>query len=1195
MATYISNQTGNWSLSTSWLTAAAGTLSPTGFAGAAPVSFGGDKIIIRGGHIITYDVSGCFGDETSLYGSGTGTTGTGLNTISANSIVLSGGILKASRTLNVELTARGNLVIAPSGTLDWGTTVDPLTTTANITLHYMAQLSALSASPLVAGINLYGADTTNTVNFYNNMWINGKPKTRNTTLAISAVNGATTLTLESPISALKWEVGDKLVIQSESLSAGLAYNLTGTYLSATFIQSFPDGVSGNRIVISPSLNTARSAGISVGNFTSNVAVRSYNSLYPAYGIYVHGNNAFTVDINYIKLEPMSNGLGSLGIGTGWYYYAVNGVRQTATQNGQQAGMFSLNASYSITTSSCQPLNMKGICAEIINPFTGTTFGNTYFTTYACSINGRWADIHKFDDWAMFFSSNTDSNGFQFNTVASGNVKNCVIYRSTHALTLNSSFPNTITLDNCKFDVHKSISTGIYGLQSTWTNSTFRSNVVNGSMAIFDSIQNLNIKNCTFVGNVSTGAWWQPNVNSVGNIVMSNCLYYNNTTLISGINKNANATGFQTSQQAKIEAYQPNNSTYDYRRFNYFHYSQTDLTTRKRGITTYRIKPEKADVQFNNYFTLAGVLSTPQRIKGSLQFDSNYGTTYPPSISFVGAGVNTTFTCTSAVNTWQDFDYTLTPTTTDDITVTITCQSTLTTGYVWLDGLPIYPFIQDARHYGFVFDKASDRTVNTLNTLTENQVSALAVVSNLDYLYDAATYWSVTNPASSSYIDLYTVNGTVLNFGSNNIIINNTGTGFSYNSASSTITINAPSLSAGTNFNTIKTSGTVTLSTGIISNIDINANLIQTIPTSLNGVYMLSSSNTLTYNTNTPIEIEYTNCTVVGVKNDGTALVTIKRTNSTVTESDAEVSTYAPTIINLTLQGGYAAIYDDTGTRQYYTNSNGTVVLGSTSSGSWSYKIARYGYQLISGNFTVNPSVGGTIDIAPNYIPDAFITVANVSTVSGYTDLNTYDKIHDYLSYYLTTSTGINYGELDSESFGLLNFNGNLIMSGSASSIVEYTSGSNTLKLKSSTINDSIIFVVASAFSQDGGNTIGDNIKIRSSNLDSELYFNNVNAIVFYPTQSDRDNNTNAGISLSSASIYRFKYGSTVNGITFTDYTYSRVTVDGSTLLYKTAITIGSTTIDFGTVGNLQTILNNQRIINTGVQKASKLIPHTTNI
>ena len=1189
MATYISNQTGLWSSASTWLTAAAGTLTPSASAGYAPVSFGGDKIIIRSGHTVTYDVVGCFGDETAAYGAGGTTTATFTN-LSSNGIILSGGTLKASRTLNVELTARGNFTIAPSGTLDWGTTVDPLTTTANITLHYMSQLSALSASPCAAGLNLYGADNVNAM-FYNNMWINGKPKTRNTTLSVSASNGASILTLTSPISTLKWEVGDKLVIQSESITAGVAYNSTTTFLSATFIQSF----TGNQITISPVLNTARSAGISVGNFTSNVTIKSYNPYYASYGVYVHGNNAFTVDINYIKLEPMSNGLGSLGIGAGWLPMAINGVRQTVAVNGQQNAPFSFNSSYSVTTTSCQPLNMKGICVESVNTFPTATYGSNYFQTNAIYVNGRWADSHTFDDWAVFYQNFGNMYGIHVNSIASANFKNWAIYRTSYGMTLNNAFPNLITFDNCKWDCHISIANSTYGLQTTFSNCTFRSFVTNGTMWTYDTIQNLNYKNCTFVGNVSTGAWFRPNVNAVANVVLANCSLYNGTSAISLITKDAIGAANQSSQQTKFDIYQPNNSTYDYRRFNYFHYSQTDSTTRKRGITTYRIKPEKADVQFNNYFTLAGVLSTPQRIKGSLQFDSNYGTTYPPSISFIGAGVNTTFTCTSAVNIWQDFDYTLTPTTTDDIIVTITCQSTLTTGYVWLDGLPIYPFIQDVRHYGFVFDKASDRTVNTSTTLTENQVSGLAVVDNLDYIYDAASYWSVTNPASSSYIDLYTANGTVLDFGSKNIIINNTGTGFSYNSASSTITINAPSLSAGVNFNTIKTSGTVTLSTGIISNIDINANLIQTIPTSLNGVYMLSSSNTLTYNTNTPIEIEYTNCTVVGVKNDGTALVTIKRTNSTVTESDAEVSTYAPTIINLTLQGGYAAIYDDTGTRQYYTNSNGTVVLGSTASGSWSYKIARYGYQLISGNFTVNPSVGGTIDIAPNYIPDAFITVANVATVSGYTDLNTYDKIHDYLSYYLTTSTGINYGELDSESFGVLNFNSNLIMSGSASSIVEYTSGSNTLKLKSSTINDSIIFVIASAFTQDGGNTIGDNMKIRSSNLDSELYFNNVNSIIFYPSLSDRDNNTNAGISLSSVSIYRFKYGSTVNGVTFTDYVYSRVTVDGSTLLYATPIATGSTTIDFGTVGNLQTILNNQRIINIGVQKASKLIPHTTNI
>jgi hypothetical protein len=139
------------------------------------------------------------------------------------------------------------------------------------------------------------------------------------------------------------------------------------------------------------------------------------------------------------------------------------------------------------------------------------------------------------------------------------------------------------------------------------------------------------------------------------------------------------------------------------------------------------------------------------------------------------------------------------------------------------------------------------------------------------------------------------------------------------------------------------------------------------------------------------------------------------------------------------------------------------------------------------------------------------------------------------------------------------------------------------------------FVVASAFTQDGGNTIGDNIKIRSSNLDSELYFSNVDTLIFYPSESDRDNNINPALTATNLSIYRFKYGSTTGGINFTDYVYGRLTVGGVTFLIKTPIAAGSNTIDFGTTGNIQTILNNQRVINTGVQKASKLIPHTTTI
>jgi hypothetical protein len=336
--------------------------------------------------------------------------------------------------------------------------------------------------------------------------------------------------------------------------------------------------------------------------------------------------------------------------------------------------------------------------------------------------------------------------------------------------------------------------------------------------------------------------------------------------------------------------------------------------------------------------------------------------------------------------------------------------------------------------------------------------------------------------------------------------------------------------------------------------------------------------------------------MTGVRNDGTAIVTIKRSNSTVTESDAEIVTYAPTLINLTLQGGYIGLYDSTGARQYYQNTDGTLVLPANATGTWSYTIARYGYQLISGSFAVNSAVGGTIDIAPNYTPDTFITQTSVSIVSAYTDLTSVDRIHDYLSYYLTTSTGIDYGILDSEAFGSLSFYGNLVVSGSASEVANYNPSTNTLKLKSTTLNgSSTTFDVLSAFVQDGGNTIGDSIKIRATNLDSEIYFTSINSATVYPSLSDRDNNTNIGFTLTVPTIYRFKYGSVVNGVTLSNTLYTRLAVDGTTLLFATPIVAGTNTLDLGTAGTLQAIINNQKIINTGVQKASKLIPHGTNI
>ena len=1136
MATYISNQTGNWSAASTWLTAAAGTFSPTAAAGAPPQSFGFDKIVVRGGHTVTYDVQGCFGDQTSTYGAGTGPTA--LNTIASNAIILSGGTLKASRTNNIELTACGTIVIAPSGVLDWGTTADPLTANANITLHFMQNLtglSALSASPNSAGIYMYQG-TTN-VSYNHHIYICGKSELRNTTLATSAANGATVI---SVVSATGWEAGDKLIIATEAISA----ITTGGVLSATNIVS----LTGNNITISTPLNTSRSAGTCVGNFTSNVNIKSYSGQYPSFGIYLVPSVDSIISINNCRIADIGNGATNTApyYATGWVPYNYTGAVSRSASTGNASGPISINLAYNIF-----PATLKGICIETTN-----TVASACPAPWGLNLFGSFPDYSLVEDIAIHFPAQiSNSQAILFNAQATISLKNCTVYRAVNGVSFGSGSPNNIILDNVNIDATGAQAPQNYGLQWTMINSKLRgaSNVV-----ALDGVQNATIRNSIIQCGVATGMF-VPNNNASGTVNIINCTITPSTS--AALNIATNASTNRMGQSSQFNIYQLNGNVFDNRRFNYFHYSVSDLTVRKRGITTLKIKPSRTNTPFYLYNTLNGIAGVVQRIKGSLRFDSNYGVTYPPSISFVGAGVNTVFTCASTANVWQDFDLSLSATSTDDILMTITNQSSGTNGFVWLDGLPFNPFIQDVRHYGFVFDKVADRTIDTLTTLTENQVSALGSISNLDQLYDAANYWSVTNPTLTSYVDLYTANGTVLDFGNKNIVINNTGTALTYISATNTITLDAPTLSAGTNFDTLKTSGTVTLSTGLISNIDINAPIVQTIPTNLTGIFMLSG--TLSYTTDAQIEVEYTNCTMIGVQNTGTAIVTIKRTNSTVTESDAEITTYAPTLINLTLQGGYIALYDNTGARQYFQNTDGTLILPANATGNWSYKIARYGYQLVAGSFTVNPAVGGTIDIAPSYIPDTFITQSNVSVVSGYTDLNATDKIHDYLSYYLTTSLGINYGILDSESFGVLSFYGNLTLSNSATSLVEYTSGSNVLKLKSSSVNDSIIFVVASAFTQDGGNTIGDNLKIRATNIDSELYFNNVEKIVFYPTESDRDNNTNQSLS-SSGTIYRYKYGSTVNGTTFSSYIFCRVTVGGVTLLNTTPIAQGSTTIDFST-------------------------------
>ena len=1149
MAIYLSNQTGDWNTASTWLTAAAPPFTSAVLAGTPPQSNGGDKIIIRGGHTVTYNVSGVFGDD-STNPTLPSAVSTYNNTVSSYSFILSGGSLKASRLSSTSLTVRGTIYIGANSNFDWGTTSDPIPVNvdAYVYLNY-------STSPATSkhGLIHYEYSSTSPYAFGNcSFTAVGSYRNKNTFLTTSAAALTSIITVDN---VSGWKEGDVICLESDTLDPSRDH-LTNII-----------GITGNNVGIQTGLNFARVSGISVGNFSSNVTFAAWSSAYPT-GMVLRSTPGGTYQFDNVAFHDVLN-VGPLGGATA----------------GQHLGGISL-----VHSEYRKDLVFNNI----------SSLGRSALLSYAAfQVIGASTNKITFNNCnARFNTSGTISHSSRYLTGALNEYNNYIFYR-TYTNTWSNIVSN-VTWNNCKFNGVGPFFGGT-AVNSTFNNCIIKSylnNNINISGLINPSVVSLvTFNNCVLSG-INNFKVFAPQNAMDGTLLIKDCTFTNGLSVNGDILKTevTTQTGRCLIYDYKIK---------DFRAFNSYYYYNNDYVERKNGITSIKFRNQFTSRECPVYFNIPAIEGVEQRLIFNLKYDTAFfnglssGTV--PTINFYGTQINDTLSAVSAANTWTKFDYSFTPKSTENILMTLTMNSGLT-GFVWLDGMQLDPFINDTRHYGFVFDKFPYRTINTLNTLTENQVSALDVVNNLDFLYDAASYWSTINPGLSSYTDLFFTNGTVLDFGNKNFIINNSGTGFLYTSATNTITLNAPSLSAGTNFNTLKTTGTITLSTDIISDIDIDASIIQNTPTNLNGVYMLNNARTFTYNTNSPIEVEYTDCNIYGLKNDGTAIVTVKKIGSTsITEysgDDLEIKTYLPTLINLTLgtpDKGYIALYDNSSIRRYYQNTDGTIVLPASATGTWSYKVARYGYELFSGSFGVNPNVGGIIDINPSYVPDNFITQTSASVVSAYSDLDSTAKIHDYISYIRTTSQGIDYGPLHSQSFGTLTFNAGLTLNATASSVFDYTGG--VITLKSSAIIDNLNYFIDGNFSQSNGNTISNGIKIRANNLDSEFYFANINSLTFYPTLSDRDNNTNPGLTIGSGtSIYRFLYGGpSISGVTFSNNLYIRATIGAITLLNTTPLAQGSTSLDFGDTGNIQVILNNQKIINQGVQKASKLIPHSTNI
>lgn len=160
----------------------------------------------------------------------------------------------------------------------------------------------------------------------------------------------------------------------------------------------------------------------------------------------------------------------------------------------------------------------------------------------------------------------------------------------------------------------------------------------------------------------------------------------------------------------------------------------DNTIRRSGASSARIECWYAGTPHTYSFPVSVAPNQSVQLVGYLRFNSTYGTATPPTVTVSGLGITpTVFTTPAVADTWHRFDLTVTNPNNfaGEFTVTVAGQSAANSeaASVWFDGVPVTPWIEGVRHFGFQFDGLPYRTLDARITLTEAQALALPVAVN----------------------------------------------------------------------------------------------------------------------------------------------------------------------------------------------------------------------------------------------------------------------------------------------------------------------------------------------------------------------------------------------------------------------------------------------------------------------------------
>jgi hypothetical protein len=127
----------------------------------------------------------------------------------------------------------------------------------------------------------------------------------------------------------------------------------------------------------------------------------------------------------------------------------------------------------------------------------------------------------------------------------------------------------------------------------------------------------------------------------------------------------------------------------------------------RSRSSIRFEPTVANTALSQTYSVAATSGAATTFRFGLRFDATFGAATPPTVTVSGLGITPqTFTCTATADAWFEQAITVTPTSTGNLTITVSGQSTATTGKFWFSGMTVSPWIDWTFQYGYQYTPTS---------------------------------------------------------------------------------------------------------------------------------------------------------------------------------------------------------------------------------------------------------------------------------------------------------------------------------------------------------------------------------------------------------------------------------------------------------------------------------------------------------